>query len=91
MYICMYIKAVADSLILLLNLWNEFCNVVFTIRLILESGSAPSPEKNSGCSPYRYMSIIHNRIEPTAPSEKPTESLVKRRKMLYISAGHDTN
>jgi hypothetical protein len=43
-YICMYINAVADSVVLQLYLWHEFCNIVFEVKkLYVALGSGPPP------------------------------------------------
>jgi hypothetical protein len=60
-YICMYINAVADSVMLYLQ--HDFYNIIFKIKhkLYTASGYAPPPpRKNSGCAPG-----IRGRLEPS--------------------------
>jgi hypothetical protein len=50
-YICLYINAVAGSVMLYLQ--HDFYNIIFKIKQIIYSLrlSPPPPNKNSGCAP----------------------------------------
>jgi hypothetical protein len=60
--ICMYISAVANSVMLQLYLWNDFYNIIFKMKHKLYTASGtkhppPPPEKNSGCAPGLWQLI----------------------------------
>ena len=59
-YICMYINAVADSVILY-SLHDPY-NIIFKIKhkLYIASGSVPPPAKNSRCAPAVDTSTSSN-------------------------------